>query len=82
MRLANHIKKYYFSLFFLFSSFSREKLSYQKDFDIIQCVFKLCMLCLNLNCLYAFLLWKNLKIRPQHLKMVFFATFSTFSVSH
>ena len=43
--------------FLKFSSLQKNASSYRNDFDIIQCVFELYILCPNFNFLYIFLLW-------------------------
>ena len=56
-------KKEISTLIFLFFSLQEKALRYCNDFDIIQCVFELCISCRNFNFLFIFLLWLNLKIR-------------------
>ena len=57
MKSSNYKKTLFPGDFLIFFNLQENALSYRNDFDIIQCVFELCIFYLNFRFLFMFLLW-------------------------
>ena len=57
MKSSNYKKTSFPGDFFYFLSLQENASRYRNEFDIIQCVFELCILCRNFRFLFVFLLW-------------------------
>ena len=68
MKFSNYKKQLFSAFICLLLSLKENESRYRNDFEYITCDFEPCILCPNLNVLFIFLIWENLKIRPQLFK--------------